>query len=79
MPASDGDWRRAALRRALVPLALLIVGIALLVATGDIANLVGWGAIGVALTLAVSLAFLEVGYSEDRARARERARRRRRR
>lgn len=70
--ASERDWRRAALRRALLPLALLAVGVALVAAFDGVGEHVGWAVIGAAAVIAVSLAFLEVGYSEDRARARER-------
>lgn len=34
-------------------------------------RIVGWGVIATAVTVAISLVFLEVGYSEDRARAGE--------
>ena len=72
-PMSGGkDWRRAAARRFLVPLALAVAGIVLIAATSGTAEIVGGGVVAVAVTVAISLAFLEVGYSEDRARERER-------
>lgn len=68
-------WQRAALRRALVPLALLLAGLVVVLAVGGgTGQVVGWGIVGVAATIAVSLVFLEVGYSEDRERERERER-----
>lgn len=79
-PAPDGiderHWRRAAGRRLLVPLVIAAIGIALMTTTSDTVSIIGWGTFAVAITVAISLVFLEVGYSEDRARAREeRARR----
>jgi hypothetical protein len=66
----DKDWRRAARRRFLVPLAIAVVGIALIAATSGVAQIVGGGVLGVAVVVAISLVFLEIGYSEDRARER---------
>jgi len=60
--------RRAAARRALLPLAIAAVGV-VLVASGQ--WITGWTVIGVAVAVALSLVFLEVGYSEDRERERE--------
>lgn len=71
MPA----WKRAALRRALAVAALAVVALLLAFAAHGIASDVGYGLFGIAFVLALSLAFLEVGYSEDRARAREERRR----
>lgn len=68
--ADDKDWRRAAARRFLVPLALAVVGVVLVLATSGTVELIGGGLIALAATIAISLAFLEVGYSEDRARER---------
>jgi hypothetical protein len=68
----DDDWRRRARRRFLVPLVLLVIGVAIVLVTDGVAYAVGWGVIGLALVGAVSLLFLEVGLSEDRARERER-------
>jgi hypothetical protein len=65
------DWRRAAARRFLVPLAIAIAGIVVVAVSSGTAEIVGGGLIAVAVTIAISLAFLEVGYSEDRARERE--------
>ena len=72
----DKDWRRAAGRRFLLPLAIAVVGLAVTAATSGTARIVGGGIVAVAVTVAISLTFLEVGYSEDRDRAREQARRR---
>jgi hypothetical protein len=69
---TDGQhWRRAAGRRLLVPLVIAGVGIALMTTTSDTVSIIGWGTFAVAITLAISIVFLEIGYSEDRARARE--------
>ena len=59
----------------MVPLVLVIVGIVVAVLTSGVAEIIGWGIVTVALTVAISLAFLEVGLSEDRERAREARRR----
>ena len=57
--------------RWLAPAALLVVGIAVVVAgSSSTVDIVGAAIIAVAATVAVSLAFLEVGLSEDRARER---------
>ena len=62
--------RRRPHPRWLLPLAILVVGV-VVVAVGDgTVEIVGGGIIALAVTIAISLAFLEVGYSEDRARAR---------
>jgi hypothetical protein len=69
--AEHRGWRAAAARRMLAPVAIAVAGIVLVVAgDGGTLAIVGWGVVGLALTVAVSLVFLEVGYSEDRARAR---------
>ena len=65
-----GGWRAAAARRFVLPLLIAVVGIVLVIATSGTANIIGWGVIAVAITVAISLVFLEVGYSEDRARRR---------
>lgn len=66
---ADGkDWRRAAARRFLVPIAIAIVGFVLIAATSGTAEIIGGGVVALAVTIAISLAFLEVGYSEDRDR-----------
>jgi multisubunit Na+/H+ antiporter MnhC subunit len=67
----ERDWRSAAALRFAVAFVLMVVGIVLEVATKGTASIIGWGIVGLAVTLAISLIFLEVGYSEDRARARE--------
>lgn len=69
--SSRPDWQRAALRRAIAPLVLFVLGVLLVVAFDDALVYVGWAAIGIAGVVAVSLVFLEVGYSEDRERERE--------
>lgn len=74
---ADGGWRAAAAVRFAVSAAIAVAGLVVIVATGDVASIVGWGVLAVGLTLAVSFLFLEIGYSEDRARAAERRRRRR--
>ena len=56
--------------RWLIPPALLVLGIVLVLLPSETLGFVGIGVIGVAVTVAVSLVFLEVGESEDRARAR---------
>lgn len=66
----EHDWRRAAARRALVPLAVVIAGLLVAALTSGTWEAVGFGIFGVGAVLAVSLFFLEVGYSEDRERAR---------
>jgi hypothetical protein len=70
----DKDWRRAAARRFLVPLVIAIAGLVLILATSGTAEIVGGGIVAVAVTVAVSLAFLEVGLSEDREREERRRR-----
>jgi uncharacterized sodium:solute symporter family permease YidK len=70
----DKNWRRAAARRFVVPLAIALVGLVVILATSGIAEIVGGGVVAVAVTIAVSLVFLEVGLSEDRERD-ERSRR----
>jgi hypothetical protein len=63
--------RRAATRRFLAPLAIAALGIPLIATTSETVSIIGWGTFAVAVTVAISLIFLEIGYSEDRARARE--------
>jgi hypothetical protein len=75
MTPSPDDWRRAAARRALVPLVLIVIGAVIASVTDGTAQAVGFGIFGVGCVLAVSLFFLEVGYSEDRERARDAKRR----
>jgi hypothetical protein len=68
-PADPKRWQGAAARRMLLPLAIVVIGIVLIVAgDGGTLTIVGWGTFALALTVAISLVFLEVGYSEDRAR-----------
>jgi uncharacterized membrane protein len=70
---AERQWRTAAMRRLVVPLVLALIGIALLTSSSDTVSAIGWGTFAVAITVAISLMFLEIGYSEDRARAREEA------
>jgi hypothetical protein len=51
---------------------IAVAGIVLIAAWSGVVRIIGWGVVAVAITIALSLVFLEVGYSEDRARARER-------
>jgi hypothetical protein len=62
--------RRRPAPRWLLPPVIALVGVALILATSGTLEIVGAGVIGVAAVVAISLAFLEVGYSEDRARDR---------
>lgn len=71
---ADRAVRRAAARRFLGPLVIAAAAIVVIVATAGAARVIGWGMLAVAITVALSLVFLEVGYSEDRARERERRR-----
>lgn len=68
--STQPDWRRAAARRGLVPLGLMVAGIVLMVVGGALSF---WGVavLVLGLVVATSLVFLEVGYSEDRERRRE--------
>ena len=70
--AGDRALRRAATRRFAVPLVVAAMGIALILAATGTVRILGWGVLAIAITLAISLVFLEVGYNEDRARARHR-------
>lgn len=65
------NWKRDARRRAIVPLAIVIAGLAILAFGSEV---VGWTVFSVGVTLGIALVFLEVGYSEDRAREAERRR-----
>jgi hypothetical protein len=56
--------------RWLIPPALLALGIVLVLLPSETLGFVGIGVIGIAITVTVSLVFLEVGESEDRARER---------
>jgi uncharacterized oligopeptide transporter (OPT) family protein len=74
--SEDHDWRRAARRRFVLPLVIAVIGIVVALVTSGVAEIIGWGLVAVALTIAISLVFLEVGLSEDREREREARRRR---
>ena len=65
------DWQRAAARRALLPIAIALIGAVGVLTTQGTLRIVAWVIIAVAMTVAVALVFLEVGYSEDRARNRD--------
>jgi uncharacterized Tic20 family protein len=69
--SEERDWRAAAARRFVVPLVIALVGIVVVVVTDGTARIVGAGVIAVAVVVAISLVFLEVGLSEDRERARD--------
>jgi hypothetical protein len=57
--------------RWLAPVLLLVIGIVVVLAGSTATvDIVGGAIIAVAFTVAVSLAFLEVGLAEDRARER---------
>jgi uncharacterized oligopeptide transporter (OPT) family protein len=67
--SEEQDWRAAAARRFVVPLVIAVAGIVVVVVTDGTARIIGWGVIAVAVVVAISLVFLEVGLSEDRERA----------
>lgn len=69
--AENEDWRRAAARRALLPLVIAVAGLIVILVGEGAATIVGWGIVAVGVTVAISLVFLEIGYSEERDRARE--------
>ena len=72
MPDEPIDWRRRAARRSVWPLVLAAIGfVIVLIGKDDTLGIVGWGVVGVGITIAIALVFLEVGYSEDRERAAE--------
>ena len=76
MPEPPIDWPRRAARRAVLPLLVAVAGFVLvLIGKDDTLGIIGWGVVGVGVTIAIALVFLEVGYSEDRERAAERERR----
>jgi hypothetical protein len=68
-----GRSRRTLAIRIGVPVAMVVVGIALEVVFGGVAGIIGAGLIGVAVVIGLANLFYEVGRSEDRERARERA------
>lgn len=66
------DWKRRALRRALWPMLIALAGfVVVLIGKDDTLGIIGWAIVGAAVTVAIGLVFLEVGYSEDRERAAE--------
>jgi hypothetical protein len=67
----EPDWRRAAARRFALPLLIAVAGIVVVAVASGTTRAIGWGVVALAITVAMSLVFLEIGYSEDRARARE--------
>jgi hypothetical protein len=74
-PEDVGVRPAAAARRLIVPAVIVVAGTVVAAATSGTASIIGWGVVAVGLVLAVSLVFLEIGYSEDRARAAEQRRR----
>ena len=67
--------RKVAVTRILPPLALAVTGVVLATAwSSTAAQAAGFALVGIACVIAVSLAFLEIGLSEDRERARARRR-----
>jgi heme/copper-type cytochrome/quinol oxidase subunit 3 len=67
---SRPEWQRSAIRRFALTVALIVAGLAVMVAAdGGTADLVGWVLTGLGLTLATVFVFLEIGLSEDRDRA----------
>lgn len=72
MPEDPIDWRRRALRRAVWPLLVAVAGFVVVIIGEDgKLGIIGWAIVGAAVTIAIALVFLEVGYSEDRERAAE--------
>ena len=71
----EPNWKRAAARRFAVAAVIVVAGVVVIVASSGTGRIIGWGVLGVGLVVAISLAFLEIGYSEDRERAREAHRR----
>lgn len=70
------DYKRRALQRSKWPLVLAVIGFVLvLIGKDDTLGIIGWGVVGLGITIAIGLVFLEVGYSEDRERAAEAERR----
>ena len=66
------DWRRRAARRAMWPLLVAVAGfVVVLIGEDGTLGIIGWAIVGAAVAIAISLVFLEVGYSEDRERAAE--------
>lgn len=63
-------WQRGAGLRFLIPMAVAVAGILVVVLGSGTLRVIGWGVVAVAITLAISLVFLEIGYGEERARAR---------
>jgi hypothetical protein len=74
-PREPGWPVAATARRFAAPAAILVAGAVMIVVFAGTARIIGAGVIAVGLTLALSVLFLEVGYSEDRARAQEQRRR----
>ncbi len=72
------DYKRRAVHRAKWPVALAVIGfVIVLIGKDDTLGIIGWGVVGLGITIAIGLVFLEVGYSEDRERAAEAERLRR--
>ena len=56
------------MRRFAVAGGILVAGCVLVAIGGLWPTLIGWVVVGIALVVAICLAFLEVGYSEERER-----------
>ena len=69
-PTEPSVRSRLTTPRWLLPPVIAAIGVVLIVLFSGTGSIIGWALVGVALTVVVSLVFLEVGYSEDRARAR---------
>ncbi len=70
------DYKRRAMHRAKWPVTLAVIGfVIVLIGKDDTLGIIGWGVVGLGITIAIGLVFLEVGYSEDRERAAEAERR----
>ena len=69
------DWRKRAARRSILPLLVAVAGfVVVLIGKDDTLGIIGWGVVGLGITIAIGLVFLEVGYSEDREREADRHR-----
>lgn len=64
------DWRRDAKRRMIWPALIFLAGLVLVLTGGENSDrwIIGGGVMGVAVTIAIALVFLEIGLSEDRER-----------
>ena len=70
---NDQKWKQEAIRRFTLAAVLLVAGLVIVILAGSgVLRILGWAVVAAAISIAVSLAFLEIGYSEDRARSNER-------